>query len=107
LIGVGYLLASGAFTLDSLQMRGQIKPEMVARYNLGLAWTLARLVFTGVVFFVVAGSCIRAARAMRRAVDRNGLKPAATPLVVGTQAAPGVVAPSVRPNIERPKAPTA
>jgi len=107
LFGLGYLAACGAFTLDSLQMRSQIKPEVMDRYNLGLAWTLTRLAFTGLVFLVIAGSCVRAARALRRAVDRNGAKPAGTPLVVGTQPAHGVATPAVRPNIERPKAPTA
>lgn len=106
LIGFLYLGVSGGFALDSFQMRGQVKPEMLARYNLGLTWTLARLLFTSAAFFVLTGSFVRAARAVRRAVDRNGAKPAGTPLVVGTQSAPGVVAPSVRPNIERPKAPT-
>lgn len=106
LIGIMYLGVSGGFTLDSLQMRGQVRPEMIARYNLGLAWTLARLAFTGLVFLVIAGSCLRAARLMRRAVDRGVVRPGATPLVVGAQAAPGVAAPSARPNLERPKAPT-
>lgn len=107
LIGLGYLAASGIFTLDSLQMRGQIKPDMLDRYNLGLAWTLIRLAFTGVVLFVIAGAFVRAARNLRRVVDRNGMKPVATPLVIGTQATPGLSTPSPRPNIERPKAPTA
>ena len=107
LIGLGYLVVSGIFTLDSLQMRGQIKPDMIDRYNLGLAWTLARLIFTGVVFIVVSAAFIRAARYLRRAVDRAGVKSPAAPLVVGTQVTPGVGAPNARPNIGRPKAPTA
>ncbi len=106
LIGVLYLGVSGGFGLDSLQMRGQIKPEMLDRYNLGLGWTLARLLFTSVTFFVFSGSFFRAARAVRRAVDRSGLRPA-SPIVVGTQVTPGVGAPTPRPNIERPRAPTA
>ena len=106
LIGVGYLVVSGIFTLDSLQMRGQVKPDMLDRYNLGLAWTAFRLIFTGVVFFVISGAFMRAARNFRRVADRAGIKPAATPLVVGAQAAPGLGTPNPRPNIERPKAPT-
>jgi hypothetical protein len=107
LIGLVYLAACGGFTLDSLQMRGQIQPQMLARYNMSLAWTLARLAFTSLALFVISGSCVRAARNLRRAVDRTGIKPLATPLVVGNQPGPGVAAPKVRPNIERPKAPTA
>ena len=107
LIGLGYLALSGGFTLDSLQFRGQIKPEMIDRYNLGLAWTLTRLAFTALVFFVISVGCVRAARNLRRVVDRSGAKPSATPLVVGTNVTPGATAPGMRPNIERPKAPTA
>lgn len=107
LIGLGYLAAGGIFTLDSLQFRGQIKPDMLDRYNISLVWTLARLIFTGLVFLLVSGACVRAARALRRTVDRIGVKPSATPLVVGTNMTPGATASAPRPNIERPKAPTA
>ena len=106
LIGLGYLAVSGIFTLDSVQFRGQVQPQMLDRYNLGLGWTLARLAFSGIALFVVSSACVRAARSLRRTMDRTAVKSAATPLVVGSQLTPGVAAPPVRPNIERPKAPT-
>lgn len=107
LIGLGYLAVSGVFSLDSLQMRGQIRPELLARYNLGLVWTLARLAFTGIVLFIVSGACLRAARTLGRATDRNGAKSATTPLVVGAPSGPGVIMPAARTAAEHPKAPTA
>lgn len=107
LIGLGYLLVSGIFTLDSVQLRAQVKPEMLDRYNLGLAWTVARLFFTGAAMFVVSGACVRAVRFLRRELERVSVKMSGAPLVVGSQLTPGVSAPPPRPNIERPKAPTA
>lgn len=105
LCGVLYIGAGAVFALDALQMRGQIRPEMLARYNLNLLWTLARMLFTGVAFFVIATACLRAARALARALDRSAVKPAST-LVVGARATTGGGAPSIRPTIERTKAPT-
>lgn len=105
LIGLGYVAAAGGFTLDSLQMRGQIRPEMLTRYNIGTIWTVVRLAFTGLVFLGIAIAAWRAARAVARAVDRGAASPAAT-LVVGAQALAGAGAPPARPSIERPKAPT-
>lgn len=107
LIGLGYLLVSGIFMLDSVQLRAQVKPDMLDRYNLGLAWTVARLLFTGAAMFVVSGACVRAVRLLRRELERATIKAAGTPLVVGSQLAPGVPAPPPRSNIDRPKAPTA
>ena len=106
LIGLGYVLASGGFALDSLQMRGQISAEMLTRYNIGTTWTEVRLAFTGIVFFGIAAAAFRAARALARAVDRSASSPAST-LVVGAQAVGGAGVPPVRPAIDRPKAPTA
>ncbi|HSQ30496.1 MAG TPA: hypothetical protein VLN49_11635 [Gemmatimonadaceae bacterium] len=105
LYGLLYIGLAGVFALDSLQLRGQIRPEMLSRYNLGLAWTLARVLFTGLAFLVIASACLRAARALARALDRNGGNPAST-LVVGARPSSSVSAPPIRPNIERTKAPT-
>lgn len=105
LIGLLYVGVGGVFSLDSLQMRGQIRPEMLSRYNLGLVWTLARILFTGVVLLIIAGVFFRAARALARVLDRSATNPAST-LVVGGHTATGVSVPSIRPNPERKKTPT-
>ena len=102
LIGLLYIAVGGVFSLDSLQMRGQIRPEMLARYNLGLVWTLARILFTGAVFLIIAGVFFRAARALGRMLDRSATSPGST-LVVGAHTTSGGSAPSMRPNIERTK----
>jgi len=106
LLGLAYIGLGGIFALDSLQMRGQVRPDMLSRYNLSLVWTLARIVFTGVVLLIIAGAFLRAARALARVLDRGATSPGST-LVVGAHTTAGVSAPSIRPNIERTKAPTA
>lgn len=106
LLGLAYIGLGGVFALDSLQLRGQVRPELVSRYNLGLVWTLVRILFTGGALLVIASACWRAARALARALDRSASNPAST-LVVGGHATPGVGAPSIRPNFERTKTPTA
>jgi len=105
LLGLAYIGLGGVFALDSLQMRGQIRPEMLSRYNLGLEWTLARILFTGVVFLVIAGVFFRAARALARVLDRGATGPGST-LVVGAHTTTRGSATSIRPNLERTKTPT-
>jgi hypothetical protein len=104
LCGLLYVGAGAVFALDALQMRGQVRPEMLSRYNMNLVWTLVRMLFTGVAFFVIASACVRAARALGRALDRSATGPAST-LVVGAHATAGAA--TIRPNIEPTKAPTA
>jgi hypothetical protein len=106
LLGCLYLGAGGVFVLDALQMRGQVKPEMLSRYNASLAWTLVRILFTGAVLLTIAGACMRAARALVRVLDRSGTDPAST-LVVGIPATAGAGGPTTRTSGERAKAPTA
>ena len=106
LLGLAYIGLGGIFALDSLQMRGQVRPDMLSRYSLSLVWTLARILFTGVALLIIAGAFLRAARALARVLDRGATSPGST-LVVGAHTTSGVSAPSIRPNIERTKAPTA
>ena len=106
LLGLAYIGVGGAFALDSLQMRGQVRPELLARYNQGLVWTLVRILFTGGAFLVIASACWRAARALARTLDRTQSNTASA-LVVGGHAAAGVSAASIRPMLERTEAPTA
>jgi hypothetical protein len=106
LLGLAYIGAGGVFALDSLQMRGQVRPDMLPRYDLGLVWTLVRVFFSGGALLIIASACWRAARALARTLDRSATDRAST-LVVGGHATTGVSAPSIRPKLDRPTAPTA
>lgn len=105
LFGCLYLGAGGVFSLDAMQMRGQVKPEMLSRYDVNLVWTLLRILFTGVVLLIIAGACLRAARALARVLDRSGTNRAST-LVVGNPPTAGTGAPANRSHLERTKEPT-
>jgi hypothetical protein len=50
------------FALDGLQMRGQVKPEMVDRYNLGFAWGTIKIILDGIAALGVAVSAFRTGR---------------------------------------------
>jgi hypothetical protein len=60
------IVGGGVFALDALQMKGQVKPELVSRYDAALAWGLAKIVLDGIVFVGVAVSAFRSAIALGR-----------------------------------------
>ena len=62
IVGVGYLAESVSFALDSLQIKGQVAAEQLSRYNVGMVWTMSRLLFTGVALLYLAIVAIRAFR---------------------------------------------
>jgi hypothetical protein len=47
-------------------MKGQVKPELVDRYNAALVWGLIKIVLAGIVFVGVAISAFRTAIGMGR-----------------------------------------
>jgi len=79
---VGYLCCSAIFLLDSLQLKPQIQPDQLSRYNAGLAWNLGRLAFSAAMFLLFSGITFRAFRSLGRTVDRGVGGPASN-IVVG------------------------
>ena len=71
IVGAAYLAESAVFIIDSLQLRGQIQADQLSRYNVGMVWTLARLVFTGLALIYLAVVAIRAFR--RLGVTERGV----------------------------------
>jgi hypothetical protein len=63
-----FLIGCAFFVLDALQMKGQVKPELMSRYNLSFAWGFAKIVLDIVVFAGVAYSGIKSAGALSRSV---------------------------------------
>jgi len=62
IVGVGYLAESVSFALDSLQIKGQVAADQLSRYNVGMVWTMSRLLFTGVALLYLGIVAIRAFR---------------------------------------------
>jgi hypothetical protein len=83
------IVGGGMFALDALQMKGQVKPELVSRYDLNLVWGLAKIILAGIVFVGVAISAFRAGIGMGRVAAVSGK--GASMLVTGRSAsAPAV-----------------
>jgi hypothetical protein len=66
------IIGGGVFALDALQMKGQVRPELVSRYDAALVWGLAKIILAGIVFVGVAISAFRTAIGMGRAGVANG-----------------------------------
>jgi hypothetical protein len=62
------LIACPFFVLDALQMKGQVRPELMSRYNLSFAWGFAKILLDIAVFAAVAVSGFRSARTLGRVV---------------------------------------
>lgn len=66
------IVGGGIFALDALQMKGQVKPELVSRYDAALVWGLTKIVLAGIVFIGVAISAFRTGIGMGRATAMSG-----------------------------------
>jgi hypothetical protein len=77
------LLATGIFTLDALQMKGQVDPNLSHQYDLSSFWLVARVLVAVLIFGILAMSAFRISKALRREIPRTNVKGGA-PLVVGT-----------------------
>lgn len=66
------IIGGGIFALDALQMKGQVKPELVSRYDAALVWGLAKIVLAGIVFVGVAVSAFRTGIGLGRASAVSG-----------------------------------
>jgi len=60
------LLASGAFVLDALQMKAQVRAAVASRYNIASSWAVVKLCFAGTTLVVLAVASYRTAKNMRR-----------------------------------------
>lgn len=66
------IIGGGVFALDALQMKGQVKPELVSRYDAALVWGLTKIILAGIVFIGVAISAFRTGIGMGRAAVVSG-----------------------------------
>lgn len=82
--------ASGAFALDALQLRAQVRPGLESRYTLTSGWALAKIFLGLLGAGVLSASAFRSARGARRASEWRGKK---TPGILVTSSAP--LAPAV------------
>lgn len=68
--------AAAFFSLDVLQMKGQVPAAAASQYDVGSIWVIVRLVVVAVLFIVLAIGSMRAARSARHkpsaAVGRAG-----------------------------------
>ena len=82
-VGLGYALIAGilylcnavVFGLDALQVAGQVAPAQISQYHAGTAWTIARMLFAGVMLLLLAVVALRAFRSLTR-VERGVAGPA-------------------------------
>lgn len=68
---VAAVLLAGSFTLDSLQMKNQIRPEQLRRFALTSGQALVKLVAQALGAGVLAFSAFRALRALRTPAARD------------------------------------
>jgi hypothetical protein len=54
--------AAALFSLDVLQMKGQVSSAAASQYDIGSIWVIARLLVVAVLFIVLAANAIRTAR---------------------------------------------
>jgi hypothetical protein len=95
--GVTFLVLSGVFALDAVQMRNQVRQPLADQYDFASAWVFIRQII-GVIGFAVLGmGAYRSARAIR--LEARRATPKSTGLVVG-----GLSAPRVEKPVETPGA---
>jgi hypothetical protein len=80
------LVGAGSFTLDALQMKGQVNPQALDKFKVASGTALLKLLVMSFSSAVLAVSAWRASQGAKRAVARTG-RPNAT-LVVGQGAVP-------------------
>ena len=66
LVALAYVVASCAFALDSLQVRGRIPAAQLSHFDVTVAWAVARFAITALVCSWLAACALVAARAFRR-----------------------------------------
>jgi hypothetical protein len=84
---VSYFCGAGVYILDALQIRAQVDPAQMTRFEIGAGWTFARMAFSALMFAAFAIMAFRAFRGLARAADRGVAAPANN-LIIGKTAAP-------------------
>jgi hypothetical protein len=79
--GLCWLIATGTFVLDALQMRSQARTDSVTRFNVGTSWSAAKLAVASLAGLLLGFSAMRAAIAMRR--DERNATSKSAPLIIG------------------------
>ena len=60
------VVGTGAFALDSLQIRSQLQPGQASRFVAQSLWAISKIAVGAIAFLVLAFSAIRAAKKLRR-----------------------------------------
>jgi uncharacterized membrane protein YidH (DUF202 family) len=60
------LVGSGAFVLDALQMKAQVRAAVASRYNIASSWAVVKLCLAGVTLLVLAVASYRMAKSIRK-----------------------------------------
>jgi hypothetical protein len=96
---IGVVLCAGAagiFSLDILQMKGQVSSEGVGQYAVGAVWVVSRLGVVAVLFLVLAVSAIRTVRGTPRKPTAVMAQRKGGSMLIGTQAPVLTVGPNSR-----------
>lgn len=99
-VSVFCILALGIFSLDALQMKGQVLASVTSTYDSATIWVAVKLLLAAIIFLVIA---ISAFRAMRSSQREAGLQPSKgrASMLVATPRAPGAAAPPQAGGAER------
>lgn len=66
LAGITYLVLSGMFALDAIQMRNQVQQALSGRYDFASAWALVRMLIGVGGFVILCVAAFRSAGAIKR-----------------------------------------
>ena len=90
LMALGGVVVSGAFVLDSLQVRARIPATQLTHFDVTVAWAVTRFAIAVLVCLGLAASAFVAARTLRREARDAGDRRNA--LIVGNAGAPAPLA---------------
>lgn len=85
-VALGGIVVSGAFVLDSLQVRARIPATQISHFDVTVVWAVARFAIVVLVCLWFAASALAAARTLRREARDAGDRRNA--LIVGNRGAP-------------------
>ena len=93
------LLGAGSFTLDALQMHGQVRPGLGTKYWIASGWAVFKISFCGLAFLILAVRAAGGARAPRRSTLRaSSASRALRPLVMSPLTTPASLSPASERN---------
>jgi hypothetical protein len=80
------VVATGAFALDALQMRAQVRADAATSFKVVSLWATGKLVAAAIASLVLTVSAFRTARSLNREARRTSAK--SSPLIVGRTVEP-------------------